>query len=415
MKVSLSWLKEHLDTDAPFEAIVTQLNALGLVVDGIHNPATALNAFIIAEIVEATQHPNADRLRVCRVNTGQEVLQVVCGAPNARTGLKGVFAPVGTTIPANGMVLKPTKIRDVESAGMLCSYAELNLEGGHEGIIELPSDAPVGQRYAVYAGLDDPVLDIDVTPNRGDCLAVRGIARDLAATGMGTLKMQSLQSIQASFPSPINVAIDLPAEWASACRHFTGRVIRGVKNRPSPEWLQKKLNAVGLRSISALVDITNLMAYDWARPMHVFDADKIQGDLVVRLARKGEKLKALDDKEYTLDETMTVVADATGPLSIAGIMGGADSGCSDETTNVFLESAYFGRINTAQTGRKLSIHSDSRARFERGVDPALVVLGLERATQLILDLCGGEASEVVIAGSSLDAASWRIRGTARRN
>ncbi len=401
MKVSLSWLKDHLDTTASLEEIVEKSSALGLVVDDVVHAGEKLSDFIIAEIIEAVPHPQADRLQVCRVNTGKDILQVVCGAPNARAGLKSVFAPIGSTIPANGMVLKPTRIRDVESAGMMCSYAELNIESAEQGkIIELDADAPVGGKYIDYVGLDDPMMDIDVTPNRGDCLAIRGVARDLAAAGIGKLKAQALQTVSGSFASPVSVENRLSADSKNACPVFMGRVIRNVKNRPSPEWLQRKLRSVGMRPISALVDITNYMAVDWARPMHVFDMDKLQGDLVIRLAEDGEKLEALDDKEYSLDNTMTVIADKSGPLSLAGIMGGKKSGCSDSTTSVFLESALFDRISIAMTGRKTGIHSDSRARFERGVDAALVKSGLERATQLILEICGGEASEIIEVGQA---------------
>jgi phenylalanyl-tRNA synthetase beta chain len=399
MKVSLSWLKEHLETDASVETIIQTLNAIGLVVDDVKRPGAGLEAFVIAEILTTQPHPEADRLRVCQVYTGQETLQVVCGAPNARPGLKGVFAAAGVTIPANGMVLKPVKIRNVESCGMMCSYQELGLEGGPEGtIIELPSDAPVGERYVSYAGLDDPILDIGITPNRGDCFAVRGIARDLAAARLGTLKPQDVRVPIPTFSGSITVKRMLPKGAEEACPYFVGREIRHLKNVPSPQWLQRKLQAAGIRSISAVVDVTNLMALEWARPMHAFDAERIQGHLTVRLARHGEKLQALDGNEYILDEQMVVIADDRTVLSLGGIMGGMESGCRETTTHIFLESALFDRRRIAVTGQRLGIHSDSRTRFERGVDPALVVWGLERATQLILEICGGEAGEIVSTG-----------------
>ena len=400
MKLSINWLREHLDTVATVEHIVTTLNRLGLVVDGQNNLSDGLENFIIAEIVAAEPHPQADRLQVCKVNTGHDIIQVVCGAANARAGLKTVLAQPGVKIPANGMVIKNSKIRDVDSQGMLCSYGELGMSNNdmQDGIIELPASAPLGERLCTYKQLDDVILDIDVTPNRGDCFAVQGLARDLAAAGVGTLIDHSVKTIEGTFDCPIHVKFDLPNSASTACAHFSGRVIRGLKNGPSPEWLQRKLQAVGMKSISALVDITNYMAMDWARPLHVFDADKINDHLTIRLSRHKETMLGLDDRDHTLDDTITVIADdynANKVLAIAGIMGGQDSGCSHETTSVFLESAYFDRVRTALSGQKLGIHSEARVRFERGVDAELVLAGLHRATQLILDLCGGEASTLI--------------------
>ncbi len=399
MKITYSWLLEHLETSADVQTLADKLSSLGLVVDSLTFPGEALKGFKIAEIISAEQHPNADRLRVCRVNTGAEELQIVCGAPNARAGLRVVLALPGMTIPANGITLKLSEIRGVQSQGMLCSAAELGLAEDSEGIIELPLDAPIGAEFAPWAGLDDPILDVEITPNRGDCLGVRGLARDLAATQIGSLKPMKIPTVKESSSSPTKVTIDLPDHAQDACPFFVGRVIRGVKNQPSPEWLQRRLKAIGLRPISALVDITNWMTYDVGRPMHVFDLSKLLGHLTVRLARDGEELLALDGKTYTLNASMTVVADEGGAQSIAGIMVGEGTGCTLETTDVFLESALFASIRTAETGRQLGIHSDSRARFERGVDPAMVRPCLDMATDLIMQICGGEASEVVSAGS----------------
>ncbi|MBL9029411.1 MAG: phenylalanine--tRNA ligase subunit beta [Caedimonas sp.] len=394
MKFTLSWLREHLETDASLQDIALRLTKSGLLVDTIINPADALRGFRIAEILEALPHPKADRLKVCRVNTGAEVLQVVCGAPNARAGLKSVLAVPGMTIPTSGLVLRKSIIRDVESAGMMCSMRELGLGDSHEGIIELPTDAPTGEEFAVYKELDDPVIDIEITPNRGDCLSVRGIARDLAATHIGTLKSLNIPVVKSHFKTPLQIEI----QDLTGCPFFTGRLIRNVKNGPSPRWLQKKLEAIGLKPISSLVDITNFMAYDRGRPMHAFDADRLQGDLVIRQAKPGDLLHALDDHTYHLPSSAIVIADQQGPCSIAGIMGGMASGCSEETINVFVESALFDPIRIALTGRALGILSDSRYRFERGVDPAIVEEGLEQATQMILNLCGGEPGEIVRVG-----------------
>lgn len=408
MKFTLSWLKDHLETDAPLEDILYALTDLGLEVEDVSDPAAALGAFRIARVIEAVQHPNADRLRKCRVATypggpGSEPVevQVVCGAPNARTGMIGVFAPVGTHVPGTGIDLKPGVIRGVESNGMLCSERELMISDDHEGIIDLPEDAPLGARFIDYAGLNDPMIHIKITPNRPDALGVRGIARDLAARGIGRLIPQDIVAVAGTFAAPLTVAID-PALHDAGCPLFAGRMIRGVKNAPSPEWLQKRLRAIGLRPISALVDITNFFTYDQNRPLHVFDMAKVRGNLRIHPARGGETLLALDGKEYTFQKGMMVISDDHGPESIAGVMGGEASGCVEGTTDVFLESAYWDPITIATTGRALKINSDARYRFERGVDPAFTLPGLEAATRMILDLCGGEASEVVMDGKTPD-------------
>jgi phenylalanyl-tRNA synthetase beta chain len=401
VKFTLSWLKEHLDTDEPLDKIVEKLTMIGLEVENVEDKARALGAFTIAHVVSAVQHPNADRLRVCMVDTGSgEPVQVVCGAPNARTGMKSVFSPPGAFIPGKNITLGVGTIRGVESRGMLCSGMELQLSSDHEGILDLPADAPVGARYAEWAKLDDPVIEINLTPNRADCTSVSGIARDLAAADMGKLKTTPPKQIPGKFPCPVSVKFDFGAT-PPLCPGFALRLVRGVKNGPSPEWLQKKLTAIGLRPINALVDITNFMTYDRGRPLHVFDADKVKGNLVVRRARDGETLLALDGRTYTLDDTMCVIADDNGPESLAGIMGGEHSGCSEATTNVLIESALWNEINIAQTGRKLGINSDARYRFERGVDPAFMQPGLELATKLVMELCGGEPSEVVLVGQPL--------------
>jgi phenylalanyl-tRNA synthetase beta chain len=399
MKFTLSWLKEHLDTTASAEEIAEALTNLGLEVEDLAGPAERLKPFVIAEVLEARQHPNADRLRVCLVDSGSESpVQVVCGAPNARTGMKGVFAAAGSLIPGTGIALKAGAIRGEASNGMLLSERELGLSDEHEGIVDLPADAPVGVSYAAWAGLDDPVIDVAVTPNRPDALGVRGIARDLAAKGVGGLKPIDAASVAGTFTSPISVALRFDDAENKPCPLFVGRYFRGVKNEPSPAWLQRRLRAIGLRPISALVDITNFITHSHARPLHVFDADKVKGTIHARLARDGESIEALDGRTYALDSAMTVIADDRGPIGIGGIIGGAATGVGEATTNVFLEAAYFDPIRTAETGRRLGIHSDARYRFERGVDPAFTRLGAEIATNYILELCGGEASELVQAG-----------------
>ncbi|MDD5585396.1 MAG: phenylalanine--tRNA ligase subunit beta [Alphaproteobacteria bacterium] len=405
MKFTLSWLKEHLDTDAPLEAVCDTLTAIGLEVESVEDHAKALAPFIIAEILAADKHPDADKLRLCTVSTGKETLQVICGAPNARAGLKAVLARPGDVIPQSGQALKLSKIRGVESQGMMCAVDELGLGEETTGIIELPADAPVGGSYVKYAKLNDPVIEINLTPNRADCAGVRGVARDLAAAGLGKLKPQDIKSVKGKGPSRIKVTLDFPADQKNACPLFVGRVISNIKNGPSPAWLQQKLRAIGLRPISALVDMTNYLTFDSARPLHVFDADKVKGNLWVRPARGGESLEALNGKTYALEAGMTAIGDDTGILSLAGIVGGASTGCGENTTSVFIESAYFDPARTAKTGRALQIASDARYRFERGVDPAFVIPGAELATQLILDLCGTKetvVSELVVAGSVPD-------------
>ncbi|ALK10855.1 phenylalanine--tRNA ligase subunit beta [Blastochloris viridis] len=402
MKFTLSWLKDHLDTDATLDSIVETLTLVGLEVEGVEDPGAKLKGYVIAQVVEAKPHPNADRLQVLTVEAGNGPLQVVCGAPNARAGLKGVFSPPGTYIPGKGITLQVGSIRGVESFGMMCSEAELEISDNHDGIIELPADAPVGVAYAEWAGLDDPVIDVAVTPNRADALGVHGIARDLAAAELGKLKDRTPKQVAGKFPCPVGVTLDF-AGGDSLCPAFALRLVRGVKNGPSPDWLQARLRAIGLRPINALVDITNFMTFDRGRPLHVFDAAKVKGNLVVRRARAGESLLALDGKTYALDNTMCVIADDTGVESLAGIMGGEVSGCSDTTTDVLIESALWNELNIAQTGRKLGLNSDARYRFERGVDPAFCLPGLELATQLVLDFCGGEPSELVVAGKVPDA------------
>jgi phenylalanyl-tRNA synthetase beta chain len=403
MKLTLSWLKMHLATDASLEEIVERLTMIGLEVESVEDRAKALAPFTVARVISAEKHPNADRLRVCMVDTGSGApVQVVCGAPNARTGMKGVFAAPGAYIPGKKMTLGVGKIRNVESRGMLVSEAELLLSDNHEGIIELPDDAPVGKPFAAFMGLDDAVLDVAVTTNRADCLGVHGIARDLAAASGGEFKDQAIKPIPGKFPCPVKVKLEF-GSTPPLCPAFALRLIRGVKNGPSPDWAQKKLRAVGLRPINALVDITNLITLDRARPLHVFDAAKVKGDLVVRRARKGEKLLALDGRTYELDPDICVIADDRAVESLSGVMGGEASGVSDATADVLLESALWVPANIAQTGRKLGIVSDARFRFERGVDPQFTLPGLELATKLILEMCGGEPSEVVIAGSIPDS------------
>ncbi|MBK8159551.1 MAG: phenylalanine--tRNA ligase subunit beta [Rhodospirillaceae bacterium] len=397
MKFTLSWLKTHLETDADLAAITKKLTDLGLEVEGVEDKAQSLKPFVVGYVVEAVQHPNADRLRVCKVDAGNGIVQVVCGAPNARTGMKGVFAPVGTHVPGTGLDLKAGKIRGEESNGMLCSARELGLGQDHDGIIELPDDAPVGQSFVAYRGLNDPVIEIKITPDRADCLGVFGVARDLASAGLGRLKPIAEKHIAGTFKSPIQWSIDESAK--SGVLYTAGRTFKGVKNGPSPQWLQDRLTSIGLRPISALVDITNFVTFDLCRPLHVFDADKVKGNVMMRSAKAGETIEALDGKTYTLEPGMIVIADDQGPEAIGGIMGGLASGCTDATVNVFLEAALFDPINTARTGRKLGIQSDARYRNERGLDPQSEIWGIDVATRLILELCGGEVSELTTAGA----------------
>ena len=398
MKFTLSWLKEHLDTRASVDEIAETLTRIGLEVEDIFDPATALGDFRVAQILKADKHPNADKLKICEVDTGTERLQVVCGAPNARVGMKGVFAAVGAYVPGIDLTLTKAKIRGVESSGMLLSERELELSDEHTGIIELPEDAKIGSSAVSALGLDDAVFDIAITPNRSDCLGVRGIARDLAAAGLGKLKPDTLKAIKGRFANPIPIKLEFDKGCADACPVFAGRLVRGLTNGPSPDWLQRRLKAIGLRPINALADITNYISYDHGRPLHVYDADKLTGAIRARLGRKGESFEALDGKTYAVDGDMCVIADDARVLGLGGVIGGDDTGTTFATTNVFIESAYFDPRRTARTGRKLNIQSDARYRFERGVDPAFVGPGLELATRLVLDLCGGEPSKVTVAG-----------------
>ena len=402
MKFTLSWLKEHLDTEASLAQIVETLTMIGLEVEQVDDPAKKFAPFTVAAVKSAEPHPNADRLKVCLVDTGKELVQVVCGAPNARAGMKGVFAPVGTVIPGSGLELTATAIRGVESKGMLVSEREMGLSDEHSGIIELDPGAEVGTPFARLLGLDDPVIEIAVTPNRPDCLGVFGVARDLAAAGLGKLKDAPVKPVRGEYPCPTDVSLEFP-DGESLCPAFALRLVRGIKNGPSPDWMQRRLRAIGLRPINALVDITNYITYDRGRPLHVFDAAKVQGDLVVRRARKGETLLALDGRSYELDPSMCVIADEKGVESLAGIMGGEETGCTLDTTHVLIESALWVPGNIAETGRKLGIQSDARYRFERGVDPAVTIPGIELAARMVVDLCGGAPSQTVVAGDVPDS------------
>lgn len=406
MKFTLSWLKDHLDTTASLETIEKTLSSIGLEVEGIENPADALGAFTIARIVEAKQHPDADRLRVCQVEIkpGAPTVEVVCGAPNAKAGLVGVFGPLGSYIPGTGITLEKRPVRGIVSNGMMLSERELELSDDHEGIIELDAKIAerVGERYIDVLGLNDPIIEIAITPNRPDCTGVRGVARDLAAAGIGTLKREPKlkHQVEGSFECPVDIKLVFAADTADACPVFAGRYVRGVKNGPSPAWMQQRLKAAGLRPISALVDMTNYVSLDRGRPLHVYDADKLTGAIHARLGKAGEQFLALDNKTYVADEEMCVIADDSGPLGFGGIIGGEATGCTPETTNVLIECAYFDPARTASTGRKAGIISDARYRFERGVDPSFVVPGLDLATEWVLELCGGEASMAEIAGAA---------------
>ncbi len=406
MKFTLDWLRTHLDTSATLDTITDRLTAIGLELEGVEDPGAALAPFRIARVTEAVQHPNADRLRACKVDAGDGPVSVVCGAPNARAGMLAVFAPPGSFIPGTGITLKVGEIRGVESAGMLLSRREMGLGKDHDGILELPEGAPVGAPYAAWAGLGDPVIEISVTPNRGDALSIRGIARDLAAAGIGTLRPWSPAPVTGDGPSAIQWAIDLP----DACPWVLGRTVRGVRNGSSPEWLQRRLLSIGLRPISALVDITNFFTHDLGRPLHVFDADKVQGGVLTMRPGASESFRALNGEDYTADPADCVIADTAGVQSLAGVIGGEATGCTDATTNVFIECALFDPVRVALTGRRHSVMSDARQRFERGVDPALLPAALEAATRMIQDLCGGAPSEVVSAGAE---PAWRRNATLR--
>ena len=398
MKFSLSWLKEHLETTASLDDIVETMVAVGLEVEEVENPEARLAAFTIGEVLAADKHPDADKLKVCRVATKDGEMQIVCGAPNARKGIKIAYAPVGAYVPGIDVTLKKAKIRGVESFGMMCSAREMEMGDDHDGIIEAPADAKIGDPIAGWLGADDPVIDFEVTPNRPDTNGVGGVARDLAAAGLGKLISLEPQAIKGAYDCPQKITLDFSEETKNACPAFAGRYIRGVKNGPSPQWLQEKLRAIGLRPINALVDITNYITYDRARPLHVYNADKLKGVIRARLAEKGESFLGLDGKEHEADETMCVIADDNGVLGFGGILGGEDTGCTEETINVFVECAYFDPLRTAKTGRKTGIASDARYRFERGVDPEFVLPGIEFATAVILDICGGEPSNIELAG-----------------
>ncbi|NKD55085.1 MULTISPECIES: phenylalanine--tRNA ligase subunit beta [unclassified Haematospirillum] len=411
MKFTLSWLKDHLETDASLDEIGKTLTSIGLEVESITDPAATLDGFTTGHVKTAEKHPDADRLRLCTVDIGDKTLQIVCGAPNARAGIKVAVAVPGCIIPATGDVLKKGTVRGQESQGMMCSSRELCLGEDHDGIIELPDDTPVGLPLATALDLD-PVLDISVTPNRADCLGIRGIARDLAAAGLGTLKADTLAvtAVPAAFTSGLSIIRDLPEDADTACPYFAGRLIRGVRNGESSAWLKNRLNAIGLRPISALVDVTNYLTFGWNRPLHVFDAGRISGPLTVRMAKEGESLLALNNRVCTLDTSMVVIADAKGVQSVGGVIGGMESSCTEDTTDVIIEAALFDPARIATTGRRLNIVSDARYRFERGIDPASVIEGMERATRLIMDLCGGEPGDIVTVGT---APSWQKSITLR--
>ncbi|HVF37775.1 MAG TPA: phenylalanine--tRNA ligase subunit beta [Sphingomicrobium sp.] len=395
MKFSLSWLKDHLDTDADAASVADTLTRIGLEVEGVDNPADALKPFTVARVMTADRHPQADKLQVLTVDTGSgDPLQVVCGAPNARAGLVGVFGGPGTYVPGSDFILKKAAIRGVESNGMMCSARELMLGEDHDGIIELPADAPVGTSFGDYAGLDDAVFDVAITPNRQDCMGVRGIARDLAAAGVGTLKPLKVPQIEGSFDNPVEIRVEDP----EGCPAFFGRTVRGLTNGASPEWMQRRLKSAGQRPISALVDITNYVMLDLGRPAHAYDLKQLRGAVSARRARDGERVLALNEKQYLLDSSMTVIADEAQVHDIGGIMGGEHSGVSEATTDTLLEIAYFTPEHIARTGQKLQLTSDARSRFERGVDPEFLDDGLAILTGLILEICGGEASRVTRAG-----------------
>lgn len=402
MKFTLAWLRDHLETSASLAELTEKLASMGLDVEGVDDPAAKLQAFTIARVLEAKPHPNADRLRVCKVDTGSGVVEVVCGAPNAKTGMIGVFAPTGTYIPGTKITLEARPVRGVVSHGMLVSERELELSDNHEGIIELGAElaSKVGQRYADAIGLADPVIDVKLTPNRPDCTGVRGIARDLAAAGMGKLKPEKkITGVEGDYDCPVAIELEFPKEAASACPCFAGRYIRGVSNGASPAWMQQRLKAVGLRPINALVDVTNYISLDRGRPLHVYDADKLTGAIRARLGRKGEKFAGLDGKTHAADETMCVIADDLRVLGFGGILGGEDTGCTEATKNVLIECAYFDPLRTAATGRKAGIVSDARYRFERGVDPAFILPGLDLATAMMMEVAGGTPSKRKVAGA----------------
>jgi phenylalanyl-tRNA synthetase beta chain len=402
MKLTLSWLKDHLETTVPLEELTEKLSSMGLEVEGVDNPAANLEAFTVARVLECKRHPNADKLQVCKVDTGSGVVEVVCGAPNARAGMIGVFAGIGTYIPGTEITLEARPVRGVVSNGMLVSEKELQLSEEHQGIIELAPELAehIGKRYVDVAGLADPVIDVKLTPNRPDCTGVRGIARDLAAAGLGKLKPErKVSGAEGTYECPVDIQLDFPADARDACPCFAGRYIRGVENRQAPAWMQQRLKAVGLRPINALVDVTNYISMDRGRPLHVYDADKLVGAIRARLARNGETFKGLDGKEHTADETMCVIADDRAVLGFGGILGGEETGVTTETKNILIECAYFDPLRTAATGRKAGIQSDARYRFERGVDPAFIKPGLDLATAMMMEVAGGKPSKARVAGA----------------
>lgn len=398
MKFTLSWLKDHLDTDATLEQIAEKLTDIGLEVEEVENKAELFKPFTVAEVISAEQHPDADRLRVLKVKNASETVQVVCGAPNARAGMKGIFAPSGSYIPGLDVTLKPSKIRGVESNGMMVSEREMMLSDEHNGIIDLPEDTPIGTPMTELFGLDDALIEIAITPNRPDATGIYGIARDLAAAGLGTLKSLTIPVISETAETPVKVSIDDQND----CPLFVGRLVKGVKNGPSPDWLQKRLKSIGLRPISTLVDMTNFMTMAYGRPMHVYDADKLKGNIRVARGQSGDEFDALNDKSYKADETMITIRDDSGIIGLGGIVGGESTGCDENTTNVLIEAALFDPITIARTGRKLQINSDARYRFERGVDPEFVFSAMDIATRMVLDLCGGEAGNTIYAGNVPD-------------
>jgi phenylalanyl-tRNA synthetase beta chain len=403
MKFTLSWLKDHLDTSASVEELADKLSAIGLEVESIDKGGEKLSpAFTIARVLEARQHPNADRLQVCKVDTGKGIVEVVCGAPNARAGMIGVFAPIGTYIPGTKITLEARPVRGVVSAGMLVSEKELELSEDHKGIIELDAELgqKLGQPYSAVLGGGDPVLDVKLTPNRPDCTGVRGIARDLAAAGLGRLKPErKLTGVEGDYDCPIDIRLEFPKEAASACPCFAGRYIKGVKNGAAPDWMQQRLRAAGLRPINALVDVTNYISLDRGRPLHVYDANKLKGAIRARLGKKGERFAGLDGKTYEVDESMCVIADERAVLGFGGILGGEETGVTEATRNILIECAYFDPLRTAATGRKAGVQSDARYRFERGVDPAFILPGLDLATAMMLEVGGGAPSKAKVAGA----------------
>lgn len=396
MKFTLSWLKEHLETDATLEQVVEAMTLAGLEVEEVHNPADELAPFSIAKVITAEKHPDADKLKVCTVETRDGEMQIVCGAPNARAGMTVAYAPMGAYIPGADFSLdkKPRKIRGVESSGMMCSGKELNLGEDHDGIMDLDESYAMGTPLADALQMNDPVIDFEVTPNRPDWLGVDSIARDLAAVGLGTLKTPEVKNVKGSFPCPIEVKTDVP----DACPAFVGRVVKGVKNGPSPKWLQDRLTAIGLRPISALVDITNFITYDRARPLHFYDAKKLKGGITVRFG-KDESFDALDDKSYIAGDSDVAITDDSGILGLGGIVGGVSTGCDEDTVDILIECAYFDPLTIRRSAKKLGVNSDAKYRFERGVDTGFLLGGMDLATQMVLDICGGEASEAVVAGA----------------